>query len=329
MMKRRQFITLLGGALTAWPVTARAQQSGQPKRVGVLAGTSEAEFRERYEQFRGGLAQLGWTEPRNIRIDYRCTDNKRELQEAYARELVGFAPNVLLAEPGPIAEALQRLTRTIPIVFVTSTDPVQAGYVQSFAHPGGNMTGFTGFEASVSSKWVQLLKDVAANVSRVAVLRLESFARARRDFVTIEAAAHSLGVTPVDALVKDNPAEITRVIDAFAREPNGGLIIPPSNTFYKHRALIVALADRHHLPAVYNDRLFADAGGLMSYGADRSDILKRAAEYVDRILRGAKPGDLPVQAPTKYDLVLNLKTAKALGIAISPSLLATAVEVIE
>jgi putative tryptophan/tyrosine transport system substrate-binding protein len=176
---------------------------------------------------------------------------------------------------------------------------------------------------------LQLLKDVAANVSRVAVLRREGIARARRDLPTIEAVAHSFGVTPVDALVKDDPADIARVIDAFAHEPNGGLIVPPSNAFYKHRALIVTLADQHHLPAVYSDRMFADAGGLMSYGADRSDILKRAAEYVDRILRGAKPGDLPVQAPTKYELVVNLRAAKSLGLPLSHEFLLTADEVIE
>jgi putative ABC transport system substrate-binding protein len=328
-MRRRDFIALLGGTAAAWPLAARAQQPGQPKRVGVLAATTEVEFRARYERFRDGLARLGWTEPRNLRIDYRWTDNKPERQEAYAKELVGFAPDVILAVPGPVAETLQRLTRTIPIVFVTATDPVDAGYVQSFAHPGGNMTGFTGFEASLNSKWLQLLKDVAPNVSRVAVLRLEGIARARSDLATIEAAAREFAVMPVDALVKDDAAEIERVIEAFAREPNGGLIVPPSNIFLKHRALIVTLADRHHLPAVYNERPYVDAGGLMSYGADRSESYQQAADYVDRILRGAKPGDLPVQAPTKYELVVNLKTAKSLGLTISHEFLLIVDEALE
>jgi putative ABC transport system substrate-binding protein len=331
-MRRREFITLLGGAAAAssvWPLAARAQQPDRLRRVAVLAGTTEAEFRARYELFRDGLARLGWTPPRNLRIDYRWTDNKPALQETYARELVGFAPDVILAVPGPVAEALQRLTRTIPIVFVTATDPVEAGYVQSFAHPGSNMTGFTNFEASVNSKWLQLLKDVAPNVSRVAVLRLETFARARRDFVTVEAAARSFAVTPVDALVKDDAAEIERVIAAFAREPNGGLIVPPSNALFKHRTLIVTLADRHHLPTIYNDRLFVDAGGLMSYGADRLENLQRAADYVDRILRGAKPGDLPIDEASKFDFVVNLRTARQLGLTLPPLFLARADEVIE
>jgi putative ABC transport system substrate-binding protein len=328
MMNRREFIALLGGAAAAWPLAARAQQSGRQKRVAVLAGISEAEFQERYALFRDRLAQLGWAEPRNLRIDYRA-DDRPEVREARARELVSLMPDVIFATPGPAAEAVQRLTRTIPIVFTTSTDPVQAGYVQSFAHPGGNMTGFTGFEASINSKWLQLLKDIAPNVSRVAVLRLAGFARARQDFETVEAAARALAVTPVDALVKDDVADIARVVDAFAREPNGALIVPPSNTFVGHRKQIVMLADRHRLPAIYNDRDYVDVGGLMSYGAARLENLPRAAEYVDRILRGAKPGDLPVQAPTKYELVLNLKTAKSLGLTISHEFLLIVDEAVE
>jgi putative ABC transport system substrate-binding protein len=296
----------------------------------VLTNTTEAEFRERYTLFRDRLAQLGWAEPRSLRIDYRWTDNKPDLREARARELVGLAPDVIFANPGPAAEALQRLTRTIPIVFNTSTDPVEAGYVQSFAHPGGNMTGFTVFEASINSKWLQLLKDVAPNVSRVAVLRIGGLARARKDFETIEAAARVLAVTPVDALVKDDADDISRVIDAFAREPNGALIVPPSNTLLRYRKQIVMLADRYRLPAIYNQREFVDVGGLMSYGvADQLGRYPRMAEYVDRILRGAKPADLPVQAPTKYELVLNLKTAKSLGLTISHEFLLIVDEVIE
>jgi putative tryptophan/tyrosine transport system substrate-binding protein len=329
-MKRRDFITLLGGAAAAWPVAVRAQQPGQPKRLGVLNGTTEGEFRARYELFRDGLARLGWSEPRNLRIDYRACDNKVDLTDAQARELVNLAPDVILAQTGPAVEALQRLTSTIPIVFGnTATDPVQAGYVQSFARPGGNVTGFTGFEASINSKWLQLLKDVAPNVTRVAVLRFGGVARARSDLQTIEAAAREFSVTPVDALARDDAADIARVIDEFARKPNGGLIVTPANALIGHRELIVMLADRHRLPAVYSNRAFVDVGGLMSYSADRLDNFRRAAEYVDRILRGAKPGDLPVQAPTKYELVLNLKTAKSLGLTISHEFLLIVDEAIE
>ena len=327
MMERREFIALLGGA-AAWPLTARAQQAGQVKRVGVLASTPEAEFRERYNLFKERLAQLGWAEPRNLRIDIRWGTDGR-LRDALARELVALTPDVILAVPGPAAEAVQRQTRTIPIIFNTSTDPVQAGYVQSYAHPGGNMTGFTGFEASINSKWLQLLKDVAPNVTRAAVLHNTGNARGRRDIETIQAAARSFGITPVDAVAKDDAADISAVIEAFAREPNGGLIVPPSNVFYAHRELIAMLADRHRLPAVYDDRMYVEAGGLMSYGADRLENFPRAASYVDRILRGAKPGDLPVQAPTKYELVVNLKTAKSLGLTISHEFLLIVDEAIE
>ena len=328
-MRRREFITLLGGAAAVWPLAARAQQGGQQKRVGVLANTTEGEFRKRYQLFRDRLAQLGWAEQRNLQIDYRWTDGKPELREARAKELVSLMPDVIFADPGPSAEAMQRLTRTIPIVFITSTDPVQAGYVQSFAHPGGNMTGFTGFEASINTKWLQLLKDVAPSVSLVAVLRAEVLARARQDFETIEAAAHAFGVTPLDALVKADGTDISRVIDGVAREPATALIVPPSNTFYRNSELIVTLANRNRLPAIYDERLYVDVGGLMSYGADLLENYPRAAEYVDRILRGAKPGDLPVQAPSKFELVLNLKTAKSLGLTISHEFLLIVDEAIE
>ena len=327
-MNRRNFITLLGGA-AAWPIGSRAQQAGPPKRIGVLSSASEGDFRKRFALFHDRLGQLGWSDPRNLRIDARWTNGNPELGETYARELVGLAPDVIFVEPGPLAEVIQRLTRTIPVVFLTATDPAEAGYVQSYAHPGGNMTGFTVFEASLNSKWLQLLKDVAPNVARVGVFLTPTPARARRDFETIEMAARSLGVTPVELPVNDDPAEIASVIEAFAHEPNGGLIVTPSNTFYRHSELIVTLANRNRLPAVYSDRLYMPAGGLMSYGADRMDNFPRAAEYVDRILRGAKPGDLPVQAPTKYELVLNLKTAKSLGLTISHEFLLIVDEAIE
>jgi putative ABC transport system substrate-binding protein len=328
-MKRRDFITLLGGAAASWPLAAWAQQAGQPKRVGVLANTTEAEYRNRYELFRDELAKLGWVEPHNLRIDYRWTDAKPDQLETRARELVSLVPDVIFADPGPSAEAVQRLTRTIPVVFNTSTDPVAAGYVRSYAHPGGTMTGFTGFEASINSKWLQLLKNIAPGVTRVAVLRSAGFARARSDLATIETAARSFGVSPVDTLIKDDASDIARVIDAFAHGPNGGLIVPPGNMFYNHRELIVMLADRDRLPAIYASRAFVDGGGLMSYAADRFENYRRAAGYVDRILKGEKPADLPVQAPVKYELVINLKTAKALGLSVPQTLLAAADEVIE
>jgi putative tryptophan/tyrosine transport system substrate-binding protein len=329
MVQRREFITLLGGA-AAWPIAARAQQADRVRRVGVLIGAGEAESQARYGPFRDGLAQLGWTEARNIRFDYRWTDNKPDRANAYARELIGLAPDVIFASPGPIAEVLQRLTRTVPIVFSTSTDPVVAGYVQSYARPGGNLTGFTQFEVSIDTKYLQLLKDVAPDVTRVGILRSEGIAQGRRDFATVEAAARSFGVIPVDLLHQiGTPADIERAINAFVREPNGSLIVPPNNFYREHRALIVALAERHHLPAVYYNRLFVDAGGLMSYGVDLSDVWRRAASYVDRILRGAKPADLPVQAPTKFEFVFNIKTAKSLGLTISHEFLLTADEVIE
>jgi putative tryptophan/tyrosine transport system substrate-binding protein len=328
-MKRREFITLLGGAAAAWPIAVRAQQADRVRRVGLLIGTSESEARARYEPFRDGLAQLGWTEARNIRFDYRWTDNKPDRANAYARELIGLAPDCIFASPGPVVEVLQRLTRTVPIVFTTSTDPVAAGYVQSYAHPGGNLTGFTQFEASIDTKYLQLLKEIAPDVTRVGILRGVQLAQGRRDFATVEAAARSFGVTPVDLFHQSGPADIERAINAFARESNSSLIVPPNNSYLEHHALIVALAERHHLPAVYFNRVFADAGGLMSYGADLIDIYRRAASYVDRIFKGAKPGDLPVQAPTKFNLVINLKTARALGLTVSNAMQLLADEVIE
>jgi putative ABC transport system substrate-binding protein len=329
-MKRRELITLLCGAAAAWPLAARAQQADRVRRVGVLIGTGEADARTRYEPFREALAQLGWTEARNIRFDYRWTDNKPERANAYARELLGLAPDAIYAMPGPVVEVLQRLTRTVPIVFTTSTDPVAAGYVQSYARPGGNLTGFTQFEVSINTKYLQLLKDVAPDVTRVGILHGMGIAQGRRDFATVEAAARSFGVTPVDLLHQIGmPADVERAINAFAREPNCGLIVPPNNLYTEHHALIVALAERHHLPAVYYNRLFVDAGGLMSYGVDQLDNYRRAASYVDRILKGAKPGDLPVQAPTKFNLVINLKTARALGLTVSNALQLLADEVIE
>jgi putative ABC transport system substrate-binding protein len=251
--------------------------------------------------------------------------------DAQARELIGLAPDVIYAAPGPAVEAVQKLTRTIPIVFETSTDPVAAGYVQSYARPGGNLTGFADFEASLNTKWLQLLKNAVPTVERVAILHPEIsiLARARRDFAEAEAAANAVGVKTLDAPFEDDPASIESVIDVFGREGNGGLIVTPGNLTLKYRSLIVALANRHRLPAVYHLRAFVDVGGLISYGIDQIESYRRPATYVDRILRGAKPADLPVQTPTKYELVVNLKTAKALGLEISHEFLLTVDEVLE
>jgi ABC-type uncharacterized transport system substrate-binding protein len=328
-MRRRDFITLLGGAAAVWPLAARAQQPAAIKRVAVLMNVDEAEFRRRYAVFRDALAQLGWTEPRNLRIDYRWTDNNLERARAYAQELVKLAPDCMFVNPGPAVEAVQPLTRTVPIVFSTNTDPVAAGYVQSYAHPGGNITGFTQTESGVAGKWLQLLKDAAPQIKRVGLLRAATLARGRSEFVSVQAAAGPLGVTAVELLVNDKAAEIERVIETLGREPNSGLIVAPTNFFSNQRSVILRSAEQNRLPAIYFTRLFADAGGLMSYGVDQLENYRRAASYVDRILRGAKPGDLPVQAPTKYELVLNLKAAKALGLEISHELLLIADEIIE
>jgi len=329
-MKRREFITLLGGTAAAWPLAARAQRADLVRRVGVLTNVTEEEFERGFKPFRERLAQLGWMESRNLRIDYRLTGNNPDVVPFRARELLELAPEVIFAEPGPMVEVLQRLNSTIPIVFSTGTDPVAAGYVQNYAHPGGNITGFTQVEGTVVTKWLQLLKDVAPQLNRVGVLRPEGLARGRRDIDAMKGAAELFAVKPVDLmLARLEAAEIEHVIDEFAREPSGGLIVVSSGFLLANRATIVGLAERHRLPAIYFNRLFADEGGLMSYGVDRLDIVRQAASYVDRILRGEKPGDLPVQAATKYELVINLKAAKSLGLIISRDFLLSADEVIE
>jgi putative ABC transport system substrate-binding protein len=327
-MRRREFITLIGGAAAAWPIVARGQQLERRRRIGILIGTAEAEFHERVRPFLQGLQELGWTYDRDIRIDARWTSNDRDLARAYAAELVGLAPDVIFASPGPAIDAVQRETPTIPIVFVTSSNPVQAGYVQSFARPGGNLTGFISFEATITTKFLQLLKDIAPTVKRVAIVRTETVVW-RGDFEVIEAVSRSFGITPVAILVRDDADDLERKISAFAGEPNGGLVVLPDNVLSQHRDLIVMLAGKHRLPAIFPYRQFVDAGGLMSYGVDQFDIYRRAASYVDRILKGEKPADLPVQAPIKFELVIQLKTATALGLSIPPPLFALADEVIE
>jgi putative ABC transport system substrate-binding protein len=327
-MMRRDFVALLGGAAVAWPLGARAQ-GDRTRRIGVLMSTAEddPESKARIVAFQQGLQEWGWTLGRNLRIETRwaTADNIRR----HAAELATLAPDVLLAGTGTATVApLLEATRTVPIVFVTVIDPVGAGFVASLARPGGNATGFTNYEYSMSGKWLELLKEVAPGVTRAAVLRDPAVTAGIGQFGAIQTAAPSLGVelSPVD--VRD-AHEIERAVTAFARGLNGGLIVTASTSGIAHRELIITLAARHKLPAVYSSRLFVTAGGLISYAPDSIDPHRRAAGYVDRILKGEKPADLPVQAPTKYELVINLKTAKALGLDMPPSLLARADEVIE
>ena len=329
-MRRREFITLLGGAASAWPLVALAQQPRRMRRIGVLTPfpADDAEGHARLTAFTQALQQLGWTDGQNVRIDYRWGPGNPATMRKYATELVALEPDVVLAlttaAMGPLLEA----SRTVPIVFVTVADPVGAGFVETLARPGGNATGFTPYEYSISGKWLELLKEVAPRVTRAAVLRDTSIAVGLAQFGAIQAVAPSLGLElrPVD--VRD-AGEIERALAAFAQGSNDGMIVIGSPSAAIHRGLITALAAKHRLPAVYNTRLFTDAGGLISYGPDFLEQHRRAAGYVDRILKGEKPGDLPVQAPTKYELVINLKTAKALGLDMPASVLARADEVIE
>ena len=330
-MRRRDFIGLVGGAAVAWPLVARAQQPERLRRIGVLVASpaDDAESQARVAAFKEGLAQLGWTEGRNVRIDTRwATTNADDLRK-HAAELAASTPDVLVGASGTTTvAALLQATRTVPIVFAIVVDPVGAGFVASLARPGGNATGFTMFEYGMSGKWLELLKQIAPGVTRVAVLRDPAIASGIGQFGAIQAVAPSLRVelSPVD--VRD-ASEIERAVTAFAGIENGGLVVTASPSGSVHRELIIALAARHKLPAVYWQRFYRASGGLMSYGPDLLDQFRRAAGYVDRILKGEKPADLPVQAPTKYELVINLKTAKTLGLNVPQSLLASADEVIE
>jgi putative tryptophan/tyrosine transport system substrate-binding protein len=328
-VKRREFIRLLGGGAAAWPLTARAQQPERMRRVGVLMYlvADDAEGQARLAAFTQALKQLGWSDGRNLRIDTRwaTADNIR----AQAAELVALAPDVLIAGNGtPTVAPLLQATRTVPIVFVTVIDPVGAGFVASLAQPGGNATGFMDHEYSMGGKWLELLKEIAPRVTRVAVLRDPAVASGTGQFGAVQMVAPALGVelSPVDVR---NAGEIERAVTAFARGLNDGLVVTGSALAIAHRGLIIALAARHKVPAVYARRVFVTEGGLISYGPDSIDQFRQAALYVDRILKGEKPADLPVQAPTKYDLVINLKTAKALSLTVPPSVLARADEVIE
>ena len=328
-MRRREFITLLGST-AAWPLAARAQQPERMRRIGILLATTadDVEFQAWVGAFLQALALLGWTIGRNVRIDTRwATANAGEIRR-HAAELAALAPDVILAHGASTVGALLQATRTVPIVFPIVSDPVAAGYVESMARPGGNATGFTSFDWSVSAKWLELLKQTAPGVTRAAVLRDATQGSGSSQFAVIQAAAPSLGVEVKPVSMRD-AEEIERAVTAFARSPDGGLIVAAGPAATRHRDLIVKLAARHKLPAVYYERFFVAGGGLISYGPDFIDQYRRAAGYVDRILKGEKPADLPVQAPTKYELVINLKTAKTLGLTIPPSVLARADEVIE
>jgi ABC-type uncharacterized transport system substrate-binding protein len=327
---RREFITLLGGAAAGWPLAARAQQRDRVRRIGVLMGLAadDAESQARLAAFAQGLQQSGWIVGQNVRVDYRWGAGNADAMRKYAAELVALAPDVILAHSSAAVAPLLQASRTVPIVFTLVADPVGAGYVNSLASPGGNVTGFTNFEYSMGGKWLELLKEIAPHVTRTAVIRESAIAAGHGQFGAIQAVALPLGVElrPVD--VRD-AGDIERDITAFARSSNGGLIVTGSPAATVHRDLIFALAARYRLPAVYNSRFFVINGGLTSYGPDFVDQFRRAAVYVDRILKGEKPADLPVQAPTKFELVINLKTAKALGLDVPPTLLARADEVIE
>jgi putative ABC transport system substrate-binding protein len=327
---RRELLVALGGAAAAWPLAARAQQAERKRRVGVLMhlAADDPEGQARIAAFTQGLQELRWTIGRNVRIDYRWAAGDAERGRKYAAELVALAPDVILAAGGAVVAPLLQASRTVPIVFAQTPDPVGAGFVASLARPGGNATGFTIFEFGMGGKWLELLKEIAPRVTRAAVLRDAALAAGTGQLGAIQSVAPSFGVelSPID--VRD-AGEIERAVTAFARSPNDGLLVTGSALATVHRDLIVALAARHRLPAVYNSRLFVAGGGLISYGPDSIDPYRQAAGYVDRILKGEKPADLPVQAPTKYELVINLKTARALGLDVTPTLLARADEVIE
>ena len=329
-MRRREFITLLSGTMVIWPIEVRAQQREQIARIGVLMGTAaeDPEGQARITAFRAGLQKLGLTEGQNVRIDVRWTAGDAALEHKFATELVTLTPDVILATASPTVAALQAVTRTVPIVFAGTIDPVGAGFVDSLARPGGNATGFVLFEYSMGAKWLELLKEIAPNVTRVAVLRDPAIASGTGQFGAIQSVAPTFGVELTPLNVRD-PDEIERAISAFARSSNGGLIVTAAPLALVHRDLIVTLAARQKLCAVYSLRPFVAAGGLISYAPDIADQYRRAAGYIDRILKGEKPADLPVQAPTKFEMAINVKTAGTLSLPVPPSMLLQADEVIE
>jgi ABC-type uncharacterized transport system substrate-binding protein len=320
-MKRREFISLLGGVTVAWPLAARGQQPERMRRIGVLMNTAadDPTGQARLLAFAQTLAQSGWTDGRNVQIDIRWAAGDPDRIRRYAAELVALASDVILVSGGTTLGPLRQVSRSVPTVFTGVSDPVGAGFVDSLARPGGNATGFISFEWSISGKWLELLKEIAPGVTRAVVLRDSELGPGASQFAVIQAMAPSLRVE-VNPVNVSGAAEIERAVAAFARAPNGGLIATGGGRMRFHRDLIVKLAARHKLPAVYYDRVYVDTGGLISYGPDFVDQFRRAADYVDRILKGEKPAGLPVQAPTKYELVINHKTAKALGLTVPPAL---------
>jgi putative tryptophan/tyrosine transport system substrate-binding protein len=331
-MRRREFIVVLGGAAVAWPLAAWAQQADRARRVGVLMGYAEADplAKVLLAEFTQALSEFGWIEGRNLRMDVRWAPGNTDLMHKFAKELVSLQPDVILTNSTPVTAALKRETSTIPIVFAVVADPVGSGFVASLSRPGGNITGFGSMEGSMASKWLELLTAVAPNVKRAVMMFNPSTAPYIKSYAlpSFEAAARSLNVAPIAAPVH-NDTEIEAAMATLGREPGSGLLGMPDNFIEIHRALIISLAARHNVPAVYQTPIIARDGGLLSYGADFKDIFHRSARYVDNILRGAKPSELPVQLPTKYFMVINLKTAQALGLIVPPTLLATADEVIE
>jgi putative ABC transport system substrate-binding protein len=330
-MRRREFITLLCGAAAAWPLTAQAQQPDRMRRIGVLMGFPESDSQAQsfIAAFQNGLQKLGWTDGRNVRIDTRWAAFDAESKQRFAKELIALQPDLILSHTTPTTAALLQQTRTIPIIFATVTDPIGSGFVASLSRPGGNVTGFTLVEPTMAAKWVELLKEIAPRVNWIAMLFNPATATYADYFLKpFKAAAASFAVAAIAAPAHDT-SELESVIAAQAREPNGGLIVMPDSFTDAHRVEITSLVARYGLPAIYAYRFFTERGGLLSYGADLRDNFRRAADYVDRVLKGEKPADLPVQAPTKFELTINLKTAKVLGLTVPPSLLGLADEVIE
>ena len=328
-LKRRAVIKLLGGAAAAWPLAARAQKDGQVRRVGVIMGFAENDevWRAYLANFRQGLQELGWTEGRNIRFDYRFTGDSEELMRSMAEEVTALQPDIILVSTNSVVSATLKATRSIPIVFTWVSDPVGSGFVSNLPHPGGNITGFHNFEPAIGGKWLAFLKQIAPDLRRVAVVHVPEIIPNVAFLHVVEAAAPSLGLSVTAAAVR-NAADIERVLSAIGQE-GGGLIVTPSALTATRRDLIITLAARLRLPAIYSFGFYAESGGLMSYGINQLELVWSAASYVDRILRGTSPGDLPVQLPLRYELVINLKTASALGLAVPNSLQLLADGVIE
>jgi putative tryptophan/tyrosine transport system substrate-binding protein len=330
-MRRRDLITLLGAAAAVWPLAARAQQAGPTRRVGVLmnVGADDPEGQSRIAAFTQGLRDLGWTETRNIRFDYRWASDDQGLARTYAAELVRSGPDVILASATPMLAALRQATQAIPLVFVQVSDPVGQGFVESLARPGGNITGFANFEFSMVSKWLELLKQLVPGVRRVALMfNPETAPYGQLYLEPLNAAARSIGVESIVTRVRSD-ADVERTIADLAQGAKAGLIVLTDTFLTVRRAQIISLAARYRIAAIYPYRYYAQSGGLLSYGSDTADLFRRSAAYVDRILKGARPAELPVQQPTKFELVINLETAKALGLTVPPTLLALADEVIE